>query len=179
MKFRWLDQLKKTIRLRRLQVTRKSLLEMEEREIPYDRTWKMCELILEHIREQNFHLLSAQTQQSAVVRTPFKSLQTYNDALWGIFTALNNEQKIERSWSSFEALSLSLSEFMVTEDSKFYMSRDSLIVLVSRGRSICQLMSQAEGEDTGVMAHNQRVLIHFFVRYKDTLMDLFDLQFAL
>ncbi|MDR3392313.1 MAG: hypothetical protein P4L77_11325 [Sulfuriferula sp.] len=172
MLFKW-------IRKRRLHAVKRTLTHMDESGVPYDRMWKLCEKILDHVKEKDFKHLSPPELQANLVRTPFKSLQTYNEALRGIQVALENEQKIERSWSSFEALSLSLSEFMVTEDGQFYMNRESLVELVRRGRHICQLINQAEDEEVGVMAHNQRVLIHFFVRYKDTLLDLFDLQFAL
>jgi hypothetical protein len=169
---------KKRARSKRLFFNRMQLQELEKQGIPYNRTWKFCEEILSRMRIDDFKLLTPDIAMQHSVLVPFRSLQTYHVVLHQIRLALENEEKLERSWNSFETQTVSVADFMTTEDG-FYMTADQMIAFLKTGVTVCELMNQADGEETGVAAYNHRALVHFFVRYKDTLMSLFELQAAL
>lgn len=146
--------------------------------VPLDRTWKLCEEILAQMDVRDYQGLPIVLLQRHLVRTPYRSIQTYQKTLDSIKDALKQEQKLDRGWSSFETQTLTVADFMMTEDG-YYMTSDALPKFLVTAKELFEFMDQADGEDLGVVGFNNRALIPLFVRLRDTLMDLYDLQFAL
>jgi hypothetical protein len=149
-----------------------------EQGIPLDRTWKVCEELLLQMDPKKYAAIPVSASQATLVRTPYQSLETYIKTLKSVIFDFKEENKIDRGWSSFETQTLTVSDFLKTEDG-YYMTPASLVEFLTEVKELLELISQAEHEELGVTAHNVRVLVPFFVRLRDTLFDLYDLQFAL
>lgn len=151
-------------------------IELEKRGIPFDRTWRLCEEIANAIPtqliEREYTISAGQTQR---LRTPYPSIEQYRKSISLIIHHMENERKIERGWSTFDMHDSTVADFLCSEN-RFYLSIKELSLFVNDVKELCQLMSLSEYDNVGVLAYNQRVLVHFFVHLKKTLSDLFDLQ---
>jgi hypothetical protein len=152
---------------------------MQDRGIPYDRTWRLCEEIANTIDINRIKReYSVEVGTTHRLRTPYPLVEQYRRTVLQVIHHMENEIKLERGWSAFDMVDTTVSDFMCSEE-RFYLPIEQLCLFVLDVRKLCQLLSQSEYEETGVLAHNQRVLVHFFVRLKETLTDIFDLQAAL
>ena len=162
------------LRQRRLQ----QLTKLIDDGVPLDRTWKLCEEILSQMNVKDYERLPIVLLQRHLVRTPYRSIETYQKTLESIKDSLKKEQKLDRGWSSFETQTMTIADFMMTEDD-YYLTSDALPKFLLTAKELFEFMNQADGEELGVVGFNNRALIPLFVRLRDTLMDLYDLQFAL
>ncbi len=161
-----------------LRRNRASIQQLLRDELPYDRAWKMCELILSRIDSRALAVYSPAVGMTCTLRTPYQTVETYQKTLDIIRLALTNEDRLEPGWRTFEVSTISVSSFLRTE-TNFYLPVSKLVDFLNTGRAVCELVSYTENQDVGVNAHNVRILTHFFVRFRDTLVDLYDLQLAL
>lgn len=148
-----------------------------EEGLPLDRTWKVCEELA-----ADLHFTEAQLKRirysAHFVRTPWPSIETYLATVIELRDDFRNEVKIDRNWSSFEKHVVTMASFLVAEEGH-YLKTDSIEILLRTVRELLELISQAEHEELGLTAFNMRALIPFFVRLRDTLLDLNHIQLAL
>lgn len=154
------------------------LLKLNDQGIPLDRTWKLCEQILNGMNPKDYCLIPVSLLQLHTLRTPYRSIETYQKTVDYIRYTLEEEKKLDRGWTSFEMHVVSAGDFMVGEDG-FYLTSNALSKFMVSVKEVIELIEQADGHELGVTGYNHRALIPFFVRLRDTLFDLYDLQFAL
>lgn len=154
------------------------IVKLIEHGVPLERTWKLCEEIATQMNPRDYTGIPISRLQQNLIRTPYRSITTYHNTILYIKEQLKQEHKLDRGWSAFESQTLTVADFMMTEDG-YYVSSDALPQFIVSVKEMLDLMSQADGEELGVAGFNNRALIPLFVRLRDTLMDLFDLQFAL
>jgi hypothetical protein len=165
LKYRW-------VRNRKLQLVR-----LCEEGVPLDRTWKLCEQIINGMKLDDLALIPIPMIQLYTVRTPYRSIETYQKTVDYIRHALKEENKLDRGWSSFEMQIVTVGDFLISEQG-FYLTSNALPKFLLSVKEVLELIEQADGEELGVTGFNHRALIPFFVRLRDTLLDLYDLQFA-
>lgn len=150
-----------------------------EEGLPLDRTWKVCEELSMDLHFSAEEMYKIRADQSGfLIRTPWPSIETFLTTVHELRNQFRDEVKIDRNWSSFEKHTIMMASFLVSEDGH-YLPVDSINRLLEIVRDLLGLISQAEHEELGVTAFNMRALIPFFVRLRDTLLDLNRLQLAL
>lgn len=147
--------------------------------IPLDRTWKLCEEILSKMTIKDYDFVTVHVAQLSLVRTPYRSVDSYLKTIAEITKHLKEESKISRGWSSFETQTVTIADWLMSEDGQFYLPMARVPEFLTKAQELLELMSQADGAELGVVAYNNSALIPFFVRLRDTLIDLYDVQFAL
>lgn len=155
----------------------KRIEQILEEGLPLDRTWKVCEELASVINFSDDELAKIR-HSGRYIRTPWTSIETYLATVIALRDDFRNEVKIDRNWSSFEKHTVTMATFLIAEDDH-YIQTSSLNVLLKMVRELLELIAQAEHEELGVTAHNLRALTPFFVRLRDTLLDLYSLQLAL
>jgi|SRR6185503_1496236 len=154
------------------------LMKLMEQGVPLDRMWKLCEQIIEGINPDDYCLIPVSLLQMHTLRTPYRSIETYHKTVNYIRYALREEKKLDRGWSSFEMQIISMGDFMIGEE-RYYLTSGALPKFLISIKEVIELMAQADGQELGVAGYNNRALIPFFVRLRDTLLDLYDLQLTL
>jgi hypothetical protein len=170
-------QIKRAVYLWRLKWVRQSITSFEQT-VPYERNWKYCELVANNIDLDKIRHYNPSLTSVTIIRSCFKTLDGYQNFMEEIVKSLTYERKIDWGWGTLFNEDISLNGFLRSEDG-YYLSPEAIVVFLKNVKTLCELISQFEDQDTGVNAHNVRTLTHFFTNLRVTLLDLFDLQFAL
>lgn len=173
----FLSGIRRSFKNRVVKDRKQRLIKLNEQGLPLDRTWKLCGEILDGMNPDDYCFIPVSILQLHTLRTPYRSIETYQKTVDQIRYALREEKKLDRNWSSFEMQVISAGDFMIGEEG-FYLTSNALPKFLNSIKEMIELMAQADGQDLGVTGYNHRVLIPFFVRLRDTLFDLYDLQFT-
>lgn len=142
----------------------------------YRDMWRICAMLLSEIKDQSILNVETYRKHAEAIRVPYFTMDAYITELQHIRNLLVAQERIDHNLNTF-VQTVTLSEFMQTADGR-YMTFTDMLLLLKFGREICELMEHLSTEDTGIVGWNNRVLIPFFMRFRDTLMDLYELQFT-